>query len=1247
MKIKRIITRGFKTYRDATTIGEFDDKLNCIVGLNGSGKSSIFQAIIFALCGATSSGGKVLHEGSTGKAMSGFVEIEFAGDDSDGIKSIRRTTISGGGDEYLVNEKSVPKSDYISSLQSAGLLGASTSKKLPYYIVEQGRVTSVATLSESARFELLKEACGIDVFGEKQKESIRILKETNGKRVKISDLMTDIESRCSTLARESDEMAEYSQLKKEKEFFEYKIGLVEIASLENQKLNFNRSLNEARERIDQLKNDILDVERERDAVVVVAGTDDTASHIEEMTEKIRLLSLSLSRAQSQLTIEESNLEKTNSALAELQDQLESVQARRATVETEVGNDRENFLKLQSQLGDLTARRLDIETEIESIKSAGWTLEELQSHEAQLRLMLAGFEIRLKQFRSQLADAESEVNRLQKVEILEAQSAIDSLTCSVSEYDKKRETEILESNKLEFEKKKILSEIFTRKNQELFSHQKAIEGWKKELSVLSNGLFRGGVSRFTFSDGFEDQEKIEGVYGLFGDFIKIPTHYRRAVEIAAKNILFNVIIESDDVADRLVGKTGNGRITLVPLNRIPPTQEGVKKLVEKIQSDTEFKDRVQVLSSVITPVIAENPTPWVEELILKNFGKIAIVESIDVGFALSKKYGIDSVTADGDLINKHLILRSAPPVFGSTGSASSTSAGGTSYANSSNSMQVVLNWQKIIELRRKIKLEKISMKSVIENIDLLESKLHAIEEQLSIMANSADSVPSVLMAEKRAELVSAQRRFSDLSEKRAELVNFIIPNIRDIDIKGIENEIRRVHADLVSVSEKISSGGEESGMSAVDRENRLHVLTQESEKIRESIEIFEKEISLSSKRISVNMSELKYFIGSKISSIEEVIRERTMDGEILKNSVIPKLLTEINFIRDVELVSNQGILDSLLASKKLADDALMVAKSETESFDSKIAEMHACIADLEMEILDNQSKLEKISQNIIAIRDTTDRRLTSLPADHAASESVASDLSYLRSEIIRLSKILSSDKFEYMNRNAVEQHERISHEKLQLINRRDEIDASHNALTQLLGQLYDREKILILSSFEKAKLYFESLFRRITNGLGDASMEMHVEDSSAAEMTGQEVSGTIRIRIAFPSEETTDWKNMSELSGGQRTVVALCYLLSLHKAAAGNGEFFILDEVDAALDSSYRSALADAVRDDSRKTGTQFIYTSFRPEFAAVADKHFLVTMARGTSRVDSVDIPTALSLIHLQEKGDETGFAPEMAALHE
>lgn len=49
MFIKEITLEGFKTYGNRTDIKDFDPLFNAITGLNGSGKSSIVDAICFVL----------------------------------------------------------------------------------------------------------------------------------------------------------------------------------------------------------------------------------------------------------------------------------------------------------------------------------------------------------------------------------------------------------------------------------------------------------------------------------------------------------------------------------------------------------------------------------------------------------------------------------------------------------------------------------------------------------------------------------------------------------------------------------------------------------------------------------------------------------------------------------------------------------------------------------------------------------------------------------------------------------------------------------------------------------------------------------------------------------------------------------------------------------------------------------------------------------------------------------------------
>ena len=53
------------------------------------------------------------------------------------------------------------------------------------------------------------------------------------------------------------------------------------------------------------------------------------------------------------------------------------------------------------------------------------------------------------------------------------------------------------------------------------------------------------------------------------------------------------------------------------------------------------------------------------------------------------------------------------------------------------------------------------------------------------------------------------------------------------------------------------------------------------------------------------------------------------------------------------------------------------------------------------------------------------------------------------------------------------------------------------------------------------------------------------------------------------------KNMSQLSGGQKSVVALTFILALQRCDPA--PFYLFDEVDAALDPDYRGAVASVIQ----------------------------------------------------------------------
>lgn len=147
--------------------------------------ASLFKAIRFVLGDAFTNMTReerqsLLHEGNGPTTLAAYVEIVF--DNSDGRfptgkdELVLRRTIGLKKDEYSLDRKSVTKADVMNLLESAGF-----SRSNPYYIVPQGRITSLTNAKDHERLALLKEVAGTRVYETRRQESLKIMEETGGK----------------------------------------------------------------------------------------------------------------------------------------------------------------------------------------------------------------------------------------------------------------------------------------------------------------------------------------------------------------------------------------------------------------------------------------------------------------------------------------------------------------------------------------------------------------------------------------------------------------------------------------------------------------------------------------------------------------------------------------------------------------------------------------------------------------------------------------------------------------------------------------------------------------------------------------------------------------------------------------------------------------------------------------------------------------------------------------------------------
>lgn len=162
--------------------------------------------------------------------MSAYVEVIF--DNSDDRfptgkpELVLRRTIGLKKDEYTLDRKNATKADVMNLLESAGF-----SRSNPYYIVPQGRVTTLTNMKDSERLVLLKEVAGTQVYEARRAESLKIMNETNNKRSKIDELLDYINERLGELEEEKDELRNYQEQDRERRCLEYTIYSREQAEI--------------------------------------------------------------------------------------------------------------------------------------------------------------------------------------------------------------------------------------------------------------------------------------------------------------------------------------------------------------------------------------------------------------------------------------------------------------------------------------------------------------------------------------------------------------------------------------------------------------------------------------------------------------------------------------------------------------------------------------------------------------------------------------------------------------------------------------------------------------------------------------------------------------------------------------------------------------------------------------------------------------------------------------------------------
>ncbi|HEX6875086.1 MAG TPA: chromosome segregation protein SMC [Nocardioidaceae bacterium] len=210
MYLKSLTLRGFKSFASATTL-QLEPGITCIVGPNGSGKSNVVDALAWVMGeqGAKSlRGGKmedVIFAGTSGRPPLGRAEVALTIDNSDGALpieyaevTISRTMFRNGGSEYAINGQSCRLLDVQELLSDSGI------GREMHVIVGQGQLDSILHATPEDRRGFVEEAAGVLKHRKRKEKALRKLDSTEGNLTRLNDLLTEIRRQLKPLGRQAE-----------------------------------------------------------------------------------------------------------------------------------------------------------------------------------------------------------------------------------------------------------------------------------------------------------------------------------------------------------------------------------------------------------------------------------------------------------------------------------------------------------------------------------------------------------------------------------------------------------------------------------------------------------------------------------------------------------------------------------------------------------------------------------------------------------------------------------------------------------------------------------------------------------------------------------------------------------------------------------------------------------------------------------------------------------------------------------
>lgn len=1169
MHLKEVIIDGFKSYATRTVVSGFDPAFNAITGLNGSGKSNVLDSICFVLgitnlsqVRASSLQELVYKNGQAGirKATVTLVfdnsnkDVSPVGYEGSDEITVTRQIVVGGRNKYLINGHVAQPGRVQNLFHSVGL-----NVNNPHFLIMQGRITKVINMKPAEVLSMVEEAAGTKMYENKKEIALKTIEKKERKKLEINSLLEDNIS--PSLKKLESER---------KHYMEWSKNGTEIDRLNRYETAYKYTV--ASKMLEQNADATTEISDEVKALD--AGIKELSKSKKDCTQALKQLTTTRNAEFNQgehEQLDQESKEKSKilvqhtSAWNNQKTALKTEQDGLTTLEETIKKCEEN---LQAQKDEVTKVDQSMKDAEEAKKLAAENLANAE------KTQLTGATAQ----GAEGGGTGSAVQQLNdaKVEVSKAQSEISTLNMTLKEKKTQHTTMSVELSKdragvrkLEAEKKVADKAIAAAKMavHELdFDSEAAKSLYEKrdveqrDVQVLRQriGDMAARVSSFNFryTDPTPNFDRRK-VHGVVAKLIRLKNPATAtAIEVAAGGRLYQVVVDDDKTASDLLKKGRlTRRVTILPLNKIN----------SRTLSDGQVRKAKQLAPSTNLALELVGYDYEVENAVKHVFGNTLVCKDMDSAkkVTFDRRVHARSVTLEGE-------------VFSPAGTIS-----GGSTRRSGNSPLKLLG--DLAKAEAELQVKQQNLTKLTEQIEAVEMKARR-HRQLTADLD---------MKMREAELLANR-----LGESRTgRLLN---------DVQALEQEINTAIPTALKAAkeslQKNSQRVEELELSLQDADAAKKRAEEEAE---EAMLAIKAEYEAASTRAQEASDQYEKLL-SHVETVEEELKSLNSQRD---TTVLPSIQAL------VEAVAN---LDAKVASCR-GDYENAQALLDAENEKSK---------QFESEINDMRSNLDKISEQIEekSLKKTKlDSKLRDAQRGRAGAEKVVEDLDKKYSWIEQEKELfgVAGHDYEFDDRRLARATKRLK----QLLKSQEELSRKINKKAMHMFETAmeeyrslmskkeivekDKEKIEeVIAGLDKQKMIaVEKTWKKVNKDFGDIFSDLLPGTSAKLEPPErQSIEDGLEIRVAFGDV----WKDsLSELSGGQRSLIALSLILAMLRFKPA--PMYILDEVDAALDLSHTQNIGRMLR--KHFSGSQFVVVSLKEGMFNNANVIFRTKFIDGISTI--------------------------------